>query len=140
MIKTITIWIDELETYLNKKGYTFLCNYQDKFIFKFTESKKSTELQKDKNLKELIKENFSIDFLKEVYNKYWLTKEDFKNECELFVLYWEEKNNNSKIERWQKEKTFDVKLRFITWMNNNKKWNNKKQVENPQDLIISNEI
>ena len=109
-------------------------------IFKYNDSKKSTELLKDKDLKELIKENFTIDFLKEVYNKYWLTKEDFKNECEMFVLYWEEKNNNSQIERWQKEKIFDVKLRFITWMNNNKKWNNKKQVENPQDLIISNEI
>lgn len=129
MIKTIIVELDQLETYLNKKWYTFLCNYQDKFIFKYNDSKKSTELLKDKDLKELIKENFTIDFLKEVYSKYWLTKEDFKNECEMFVLYWEEANANSNIKKWQKEKTFDVKLRFITWMSNNKKWNsNKKQI------------
>ena len=129
MIKTIIIDLDELETYLNKPWFTFLCNYQDKFIFKYNDSKKSTELLKDKDLKELIKENFTIDFLKEVYSKYWLTKEDFKNECEMFVLYWEEANANSNIKKWQKEKTFDVKLRFITWMSNNKKWNsNKKQI------------
>ena len=129
MIKTIIIDLDELETYLNKPWFVFLCNYQDKFIFKYNDSKKSTELLRDKDLKELIKENFTIDFLKEVYSKYWLTKEDFKNECEMFVLYWEEANANSNIKKWQKEKTFDVKLRFITWMSNNKKWNsNKKQI------------
>ena len=35
MIKTIIVWIDELETYLNKTWYTFLTNYQDRFIFKY---------------------------------------------------------------------------------------------------------
>jgi hypothetical protein len=54
-----------------------------------------------------------------------MTKEEFKEECNDFVLYWKEKSINWKKERWEKEKTFDPKLRFRTWMKNNKKWSNR---------------
>ena len=37
MIKIITVPFEELEIYLNKPWYSFLSNYQDSFIFKYTE-------------------------------------------------------------------------------------------------------
>ena len=77
-------------------------------------------------LEEYIKEKFSLDFITDVYNKYWMTKTDFQDECEAFVDYWKEKSPKWKKEKWEKEKTFDPKLRFRTWMKNNKKWNKSK--------------
>ena len=76
-------------------------------------------------LETYIKTEFSLDFITEVYNKYWMTKEDFQEECEHFLNYWKEKSINWKKERWEKEKTFDPKLRFRTWMKNSKKWSNR---------------
>jgi hypothetical protein len=55
-----------------------------------------------------------------------MTKNEFQEECESFVDYRKEKNINWKKEKWQKEKTFDPKLRFRTWIKRNNKWNKKK--------------
>lgn len=89
-------------------------------------------LQKDlsfwKNLEEIIKKEFDENFIKEVYKKYSLSKENFIEECSSFLYYWKEKNTWWTKERWQKEKTFDPKLRFITRMRNSKKWSEKKIV------------
>jgi len=102
-------------------------------------------------LEEYIKENFNLEFITEVYKKYNMTKVDFQEECESFVDYWKEKSPNWKKERWQKEKTFDPKLRFRTWMRNSKKWSNKviinsvdeerknklKEIERKKDLLFN---
>ena len=72
-----------------------------------------------------IKTEFNLDFITEVYSKYWMTKEDFQEECNSFVEYRKEKSINWKKERWEKEKTFDPKLRFRNWMKNNKKFSNR---------------
>lgn len=37
-------------------------------------------------------------------------------ETEKFVRYWTELNHSGKRQRWQTEKTFEVKRRFVTWM------------------------
>lgn len=37
-------------------------------------------------------------------------------EIEKFVRYWTELNHSGKRQRWQTEKTFEVKRRFVTWM------------------------
>ena len=84
----------------------------------------SIEVAKATTLKEYIKNTFDESFLLEIYNKYNISKIDFQDECEAFVLYWQEKSPRWKKQRWEKEKTFDPKLRFRTWMRNNKKWNN----------------
>jgi len=119
MIKTIIIWIDELETYLNKTWYTFLCNYQEKFIFKYNDSKKSTQIIKDKTLLDLIK-TLNINDFKEYWNDVFL-KETMRE----FVLYWTAKNEWWTKQRWQTEKIFDVWQRFRTFLKNGKKWNSE---------------
>jgi len=86
-------------------------------------SKEINIVTKVTTLQNIIKSSFDLGFLNEIYNKYWITKNDFQEECECFVNYWTETSINWKKEKWQKEKTFDPKLRFRTWMKNNKKWN-----------------
>lgn len=80
-----------------------------------------------------IKKEFTIEFVKEVYNKYWMSKDDFQEECTWFVDYWREKSINWKKEKREKEKTFDPKLRFRTWMKNNKKWSNRVVVNSEDE-------
>lgn len=82
-----------------------------------------------------INDSFSNEFIKEVYEKYWLKKEDFQEECKDFLLYWKEKSLNGKKERWEKEKTFDPKLRFRTWMKNNKKWSKPVKYEDHENIV-----
>ena len=78
-------------------------------------------------LEEYIKENFDLEFITDIYNKHWMSKNEFQDECESFVDYWKEKSPNWKKERWQKEKTFDPKLRFRTWIKRSSKWNKQKK-------------
>lgn len=80
-------------------------------------------ISKETTLQEYIKKEFDNDFLSEVYNKFNLDKEIFKEECEAFLNYWIEKSPSWKKEKWQKEKTFDPKLRFRQWMKNANRWN-----------------
>ena len=121
MIKTILIDITELETYLNKSGYTFLCNYQDKFIFKYSDSKKSTELMQYKTLYDLIK-TLNIEDFREYWDDNYL-KETMKD----FVIYRRSKNDWWLKERWQMEKVFDINARFRTFLKrgNNLSYKNK---------------
>ena len=39
-----------------------------------------------------------------------------------FVLYWTESNKSGTKERWETEKTFDVKRRLLKWLDNKAKW------------------
>jgi len=39
-----------------------------------------------------------------------------------FVLYWTEPNKSGTKERWETEKTFDVKRRLLKWLDNKAKW------------------
>jgi len=86
-----------------------------------------------------INNSFTNDFIWEVYKKYSLKKEDFQEECKDFLLYWKEKSPKWKKERWEKEKTFDPKLRFRTWMKNNKRWSNRVVV-NSEDEDRKNKL
>lgn len=87
-------------------------------------------------LKELIKQEFTQEFIDEVYKKFNLTKNDFIESSEGFVLYWTEKNQNWIKERWEKEKTFDVKLRYRTRIRNSSKWN-KANLSNKKIVWIT---
>jgi hypothetical protein len=44
-----------------------------------------------------------------------LTKNEVWNEVQKFVLYWTEKNPTGKKERWELERTFEVRRRLLTW-------------------------
>lgn len=88
-------------------------------------------------LQTYIKDEFTSEFISDIYNDYGINKEDFQEECIAFVNHWTEKSPNWKKERWEKEKTFDPKLRFRTWMRNNKKWNKPKK-KDWQDVELIN--
>lgn len=73
-------------------------------------------------LKELADEFFTTDFLRELLEKYKISAEELKSEITIFAWYWTEKSKNWKKERWQMEKSFDIRLRLYRWLNNNNKW------------------
>lgn len=70
-----------------------------------------------KDFKELMKEK--IDF-SNIPN---LSSDIIKKEAMNFFLYWTEKNENWKKERWEMQKTFDVSRRFHKWLDNAWKFN-----------------
>lgn len=74
--------------------------------------------------KEKILEN--NEFLEKVKIKFDLEKESLKSSAENFLIYWTEKNENWRKERWQMQKTFDIQKRFFMWLNNDRKWNSSK--------------
>jgi hypothetical protein len=43
-------------------------------------------------------------------------RDQLRKEAIRFVSYWTEKNGNGKKERWELQKTFEVKRRLITWL------------------------
>ncbi len=55
---------------------------------------------------------------------------------ESFIEYWTEPNQNKTKERWQMEKTFEIKRRFNTWLRNNENWGfkNKSKSDEPAGL------
>ena len=98
-----------------------------------TEVSETSVATKVATLEEYIKDNFTLDFISDIYNKYNLTKADFQEECEMFVAHWKEKSPQWIKERWQKEKTFDPKLRFRKWMKNKKDWSKTIVVNSEED-------
>ena len=89
----------------------------------------STDLENPKHTKisfeELIKKNIDPLFIENLNKKYRLNWEIIKGEAEKFYLYWTEKNINWKKEKWEMQKTFDIRRRFNTWLWNLKTFWNK---------------
>ena len=56
-----------------------------------------------------------------------MNKELVENELSKFISYWTEKNIAGTKERWQMEKTFEVKKRLTTWFNNINKFGGKNE-------------
>ncbi len=46
-----------------------------------------------------------------------------------FMLYWTEKNKSGTKERWEMQRTFEIKRRMITWLNNDQKFNKNKTIQ-----------
>lgn len=53
------------------------------------------------------------------------SKEIIEQEINKFVSYWTEKNQTGTKERWQLERTFEVKKRLATWFNNVNKFSGR---------------
>jgi hypothetical protein len=51
-----------------------------------------------------------------------------------FLDYWTEKNIKGTKEKWQMEKTFDVKRRWSKWLDNIKEWSTKGKEEAPSTI------
>jgi len=129
--KSLIIYPSELPAQVTASDSAPIVQYSE---VKYSTVKWSEELVVPKvtTLETYIKKEFTSEFITDIYNKYKIPKQDFQEECESFVLYWKEKSINWKKERWEKEKTFDPKLRFRTWMKNNDKWS-KTVVVNSED-------
>jgi len=48
-------------------------------------------------------------------------------EVQKFILYWTELNKTGKKQKWEMQKTFEVKRRLATWLNNSKQFNRTKK-------------
>lgn len=66
------------------------------------------------------------EFLEKIKNKFEIENESLKSSAENFLIYWTEKNQNWRKEKWQMQKTFDIQKRFFMWLSNEKKWNFSK--------------
>lgn len=71
------------------------------------------------SLKDLMIKN--ID--KDIFINNWIKEEILTQEMNKFYNYRIQKNDWWKKEHWQKQKTFDVKRRFVTWLWNIKQTN-----------------
>jgi len=49
--------------------------------------------------------------------------DQLRNEFSKFILYWTEKNKSGTRQRWETEKTFEVRRRIATWLGNIKQFN-----------------
>jgi len=58
------------------------------------------------------------------------------DELKDFVSYWTEPNKSKTKIRWEMQKTWEMKRRIRTWMNNKKVWGTKKE-DNKYQVIIS---
>ncbi|MDA3814937.1 MAG: hypothetical protein PF549_01055 [Patescibacteria group bacterium] len=46
-----------------------------------------------------------------------------------FISYWTERNKSGTKQRWEMEKTFEVKRRIGTWLSNNQKFNKSNKIK-----------
>ena len=53
--------------------------------------------------------------------------EQVLSELKNFAGYWVELNKSGKKQRWELQKTFELKRRLVTWFRNKDKFNNKKK-------------
>ena len=128
MIKTKIVWIEELEIYLNKPWYTFLCSHQDNFVFKYKEETSKqlvTKTKTEKFFDMFINKEFDQQLLLDCLPEHKLSEEILKQELVKFINYWIEKNDNWTKRKWQKQNTFEITARLRTWFSNVKIQPNK---------------
>jgi hypothetical protein len=121
MIKIITVPFEELEIYLNKTWYSFLCNFQDKFIFKYTEKSSRqivalTDTERFFNLDDLWLDDYAV----KISSRIWRDNQFVLNELIKFRDYRTEQSEWAKKCRWQKQTSFEVPKRLQTWFGNTK--------------------
>lgn len=69
----------------------------------------------------------SESILNEMSEKIGVDPPVLKPEFEKFILYWTERNKSGTRQRWETEKTFEVKRRLATWLSRVKNFNSKKE-------------
>lgn len=62
-----------------------------------------------------------VDSLSKKYDR-----EAVESELQKFILYWTEPNKSGSKVRWEGEKTFEVKRRIITWLNNSRQFKSSR--------------
>ncbi len=90
---------------------------------------KEVELELEKDGKENIKRKSLLSLFEKIEHKF--TPEQLRHK-QKFLECWTEKSDGGKNERWEKQDTFNVNLRFHTWLRNAKEWGkdkNKSQLD-----------
>ena len=59
--------------------------------------------------------------------KQGIPKEAINTEFEKFISYWTEPTKSGRMQRWETQKTFEVKRRLRTWLMNTQKFNSFSQ-------------
>ena len=60
-----------------------------------------------------------------------------KQELNKFLNYWTERNGSGTKQRWQLEKTFELKRRLLTWFRNASKFNSGIKIKKKQKIIYN---
>lgn len=137
--------IELVEEYINKDGLTVNQNNVTKVIGKI--KKDITPGIFNRRFFNDLKETFSntkdgkISYGTD--SPVWEIKEWLENskivitgkDIQEFVLYWTEPNKSGTKERWETEKTFDVKRRLLKWMDNKSKWS-KTSSTNKKNVVV----
>ena len=75
------------------------------------------------------------NFIEEFHKKSGISVIFLKKEVRKFYMYWTEPTKNGKKQRWQTEKTFEVKRRLIRWLDNAHEWSKKEGGKYKAELI-----
>lgn len=67
--------------------------------------------------------------LTEFSEKLGVNSSILKPEFEKFIFYWTERNKSGTKQRWETEKTFEVKRRLATWLSRVNTFKNKKETK-----------
>ena len=142
IVKTNTI--DKNSETIDKNVNSYWWKHQETIdknvnkIIKDNIKKNNNKISKDILLDEKTKKSFleifkekileNNEFLEKIKTKFEIENESLKNSAENFLIYWTEKNENWRKERWQMQKTFDIQKRFFMWLSNEKKWRNNKSL------------
>ncbi len=80
------------------------------------------------------KEEFN-QFIIEFHERTQLSIPFLESEIRKFYYYWTEPTKNGKKQRWETEKTFEIKRRLTRWLENASKWSNKDVSKYRPELI-----
>lgn len=58
-----------------------------------------------------------------------LPETTLRHEFQKFISYWTEKNKSGTKQRWETERTFEVRRRLATWLDRVKNFTNKKETK-----------
>ena len=122
-VKNYTPGVEKITHYNNTSNNNTSNNKISKDILYEKKEKSFLEIFEEKILK-------NEEFLEKIKNKFSLENESLKSSAENFLIYWTEKNENWKKEKWEKQKTFDIQKRFFMRLSNEKKWNKNKNFQN----------
>ena len=64
-----------------------------------------------------------------ISNKIKVSQPIVRIELNKFISYWTEKNGSGRKQKWEMEKTFEVKRRLATWFSNANKFSQRSSTK-----------
>ncbi len=66
-----------------------------------------------------------------------MPEQTLNTEIRKFLLYWTEPTKSGKKQRWETEKTFDVKRRLFTWLSRSKDFNKSPYAKDGKQIVTA---